>query len=99
MIVHVNSLHEDWLFKCDVCREGFLTKDDMIVHVNSSHEYWRFQCDVCGDGFMTKDDMIVHVNSFHEGWCVHCDSSCVLFVQNVYHTCSICVIKVTCVVN
>ena len=54
MIVHVNSLHEDWLFKCDVCREGFLTKGDVIVHVNSFHEYWRFQCDVCGEGFLTK---------------------------------------------
>ena len=66
MVVHVNSLHGDWLFEGDVCREGFLTKDDMIFHVNSVHRDWLFHCDVCGQGFLTKYNMIIHVNTVHE---------------------------------
>jgi hypothetical protein len=43
MIGHVNSVHGCWRFQCDVCGEGFLSKDDMIVlvsfYMSSSHVF------------------------------------------------------------
>ena len=40
MVGHVNSVHGCWRFLCDVCGEGFLSRDDMIVLVNSVHDWY-----------------------------------------------------------
>ena len=66
MIFHVNSVHRDWLFYCDVCGQGFLTKYNMIIHVNTVHEVCHFTVMFVESCFMNFTDLKLHMDACRE---------------------------------
>lgn len=49
-------------FCCNICTQGFYSKDELKTHTCTRTHPKPFECDICGKGFSTKSNMQRHRN-------------------------------------
>jgi len=62
-------------FCCNICTQGFYSKDELKTHACTQTHPKPFECDICGKGFSTKSNMQRHRNIHTKEkvfQCTHC---------------------------
>jgi len=80
---HVETVHEDIKFKCELCDLCYTQKEMLEAHVRSLHTgVMHYKCEYCNYKAKWKQSIKHHVKSVHEG--------------TMYHQCDHCEFNATC---
>ena len=66
MYTHMNEIHSEPLFNCDLCPESFKSRWFLKKHFQDCHsgtvEQWK--CDLCSEQFQREIDFLNHTKMF-----------------------------------
>ena len=57
---HKLSLHEGFMFDCNLCDRQFTRRDDLTKHQQFIHKGISFDCEICGHSFQDKTHLLIH---------------------------------------
>ena len=75
LINHIESIHEDKKYRCDICQKDFITSYSLMEHKNNVHETGirQHECKICKKSFILKDDFKNHIDLSHNCKKLYCD--------------------------
>ena len=60
---HVENVHEEFAFVCNICQKRFRYQSTLKDHMNLHSELKSYLCDICGKAFKTQDICSSHRQS------------------------------------
>ena len=67
LTVHIQSVHEDKRYLCEVCNKEYTDKRALRRHKKSAHEGITYKCKTCDAQFNQKSNLYSHIKSRHKG--------------------------------
>ena len=74
---HIENVHDNVIYKCELCQKQLKSKSSLRQHKKSVHEIIRsYKCDTCDMAFKLKKHLNAHIYSLHErtgpSKCIQC---------------------------
>ena len=79
---HIESVHEQRIFKCNKCDYKAKNKPTLKTHMDSVHEQRKFECNKCDYKAKDKPNLEKHIESQHTVNTYECD---ITSTQNMIH--------------